>query len=141
MTEQRLLTNAEALSGDRRVQASFPALYHNTMPTQNVESYSLRLHSASCPSEQNHWVGSNYGCFSNARVDQLIDRLKAAIDSNDQQPLYGELTRLYTEQLPLLPLYFMVGITIARPGITGVKGRSTAPAGNATWNIAEWDIE
>ena len=70
-------------------------------------------------------------------VDPTLDHLKATVEPSDQRPLYRELSRLFTDDLPVLALYFTVDISIARAGITGIKGRSK-PAGDPTWNIAEW---
>ena len=70
----------------------------------------------------------------------MIDRLKAAIDPEDQRRPYQELARLQTEELPFLPLFFNINLTVFRQGITGVKGDGR-PEGGVTWNIAEWDVD
>ena len=105
-----------------------------------MEIPETRFGSANCPGEANRWTGQNYGCYRSPVADQILGDLRAAIDPELQRPLYRDLIKLQTEELPMLPLYFQAELTIARAGITGVKGYAR-PYGGVTWNLAEWDIE
>jgi peptide/nickel transport system substrate-binding protein len=134
LTEQTLMSEAQA--DDRQYRVSFPALLNSSWPLPTVASLQ-RLQSNQCPSEQNRWTGQNYGCYGNPAMDQIVVRLTAAVDPEDQRRPFQELAVLYSQELPLLPLYWGIGAIIARQGVTGVKGVGDS----ATWNIAEWDID
>jgi peptide/nickel transport system substrate-binding protein len=137
-TEQFILSRAQ--SEDRRFRSNFPAYYHASLPSLNVENLEARFHSTRCVSEANNWTGQNYGCYVNPTADQITERWKAALDPADQRQWVTALAKLFTDDLPMLPLYFEVDLSVARPGITGIKGRAK-PEGDVTWNIREWDVE
>ena len=101
----------------------------------------LRLASTESVSDGvNGWTGPELRLPPNPAADQITERHTTSIDSDEQRRLHQALVKLHTEELPMLPLYFVAELTVARQGITGVKGRSK-PEGDATWNIQEWNIE
>ncbi len=105
----------------------------------NVEAFETRFHSNQCPTEANGYTGQNYCCYLNPVADRLTEQLTKAIDPAEQRRLHQALVKLHTEELPMLPLFFVADLTVAREGVTGIKGRSK-PEGDATWNIQEWDV-
>jgi peptide/nickel transport system substrate-binding protein len=135
--QQHILGRAE--SDDHSVRSSFPSFETTSNPVQ-FRTWTTILTSAECPSEQTRWVGRNRGCYLNPQADRIVDGLNRAIDPADQRPLYRDFARLITEELPILPLYFPVRVTLFREGAAGVKGRAM-PSGGETWNIHEWDIK
>jgi peptide/nickel transport system substrate-binding protein len=137
LTEQTPLSRSQI--GDRRLRAGFPALYHTSLPNVNVEAFETRFHSNQCPTEANGYTGQNYGCYLSPLADQLTEQLTKAIGPEEQRRLHQALVKLHTEELPMLPLFFVAELTVAREGLTGIKGRSK-PEGDATWNIHEWDV-
>ncbi|HEY3118475.1 MAG TPA: ABC transporter substrate-binding protein, partial [Chloroflexota bacterium] len=137
VTQQVILSGTQA--NDRRTRSAFPALNNAGWPSATIASIEGRFLAANCPTERNDWNGQNYGCFMAPTWEPIISRLKAAIDPEDQREPFQELARRYTEELPLLPLYFDVSMEVFREGITGVKGNAK-PDGSITWNIADWDI-
>ena len=73
-------------------------------------------------------------------LDRAVDGIYSAIDPTQQRQYWREFTRLQSEELPVLPMFFRVIVTVFREGTTGVKGH-TQPLTRATWNVAEWDIQ
>ncbi len=137
LTDLAFLTRAQA--DDRQHRSSFPALINASL-RWDLPALEVRFHSTNCPSEGNGWTGMNYGCYVNPALDQLFERLKTAIEPDEQRVPYREFTRLYTQELPALPLYFGASAILVRQGITGVVG-AAKPEGSATWNIEQWDFE
>jgi peptide/nickel transport system substrate-binding protein len=135
-TDQVVLSPGEAQ--DRQYVASFPGVMTTTFPI-NFQYWVERHESASCPTEAKRWVGWNRGCYQNPERDQVTSALKVAIDPAEQRPLFRELARIESEDIPALPLYFNVQLTVFRDGVSGVK-RNTTPKTTATWNIEEWDV-
>ena len=134
LTEQTLMSEAQA--DDRQHRVSFPSLLNSSWPLPTAASLQ-RLQSNQCPTEQNRWTGQNYGCYGHPTMDDIVRRLTAAVDPEDQRRPFQELGIFYSQELPLIPLYWGIGAIIARQGMSGVKGVGDS----ATWNIAEWDIE
>ncbi len=134
--DQHVLTPAE--NRDDRFRVSYPSFSIATFPA-SFEFTIQYLHSTNCPSEQTRYRGNNRGCYQNPENDRLIDEAKVAIDPVDQQRLYGEIARLRTDQLPEMPLYFVINLTVFREGVTGIKGIARG-RGGVGWNVMEWDV-
>lgn len=133
---QHILGRAE--SDDHLVRASFPGFETTSNPIQ-FRTWTTILAGRECPSEQTRWVGRNRGCYLNPESDRIIDGLERAIDPAEQRQLYRDFATLLAQDLPILPLYFPVRVTLFREGVSGVKGRAM-PSGGETWNISEWDV-
>lgn len=127
----------QALQRDREYRASYPAFDQTAIPLSFANTV-FRAHSSQCPREP-RWAGNNRGCYQDPVMDRVADALAVAIDEPQQRRLYRELVRLYSEDLPVLPLYFNVEATVFREGVVGVKG-NTKPRTSHSWNIAEWDV-
>jgi peptide/nickel transport system substrate-binding protein len=52
----------------------------------------------------NYPDGGNTGKYSNPRVDELLDQIKAELDPEARIPLFTELQTIILEDLPVLPL-------------------------------------
>ncbi len=134
--EQVTLSPGEGSDVRRVVQ--FPAVQVSNIPLSfqhNLE----RLHGTRCPSDSNRWTGFNSGCYQNPQNDRIADALKTEIVPTEQTRLWRDVVKLQTEDVPVVPMYFLVVVTIFRDGVTGVKG-DTNPRQAATWNVAEWDV-
>lgn len=134
--EQVVLPSAQTRNNELR--ASFPAFDTTAVPV-TFQNVTRRVYGPTCPSEQSRWAGGNRGCYQNPDNDRLVDGLTVAIDAAEQRRLWRELVKLQSEELPVLPLYFNVQVTLFREGILGVKG-DTKPRTSVTWNVAQWDV-
>jgi peptide/nickel transport system substrate-binding protein len=133
-----LSTLRPAEARDLRVRASFPGFW---LAGRSVswDGQLRRVYGGECPTEATRWVGSSLGCYQNAEMDHIIDRIAVEIDRAEQRRLWRELVRIQSEELPALPLFFNVVTILFREGVTGVRGFSK-PNTRATWNVAEWDV-
>lgn len=64
------------------------------------------LHSDNIPSEENNWRGQNYTGFRSNEMDELIDSIEEELDKEKRRKLWRRLQEIYTEELPVIPLYF-----------------------------------
>ena len=64
------------------------------------------LHSAHIPSAANNFAGQNYTGFVNAEMDKLIDQIEVELDRAKRKQMWRRLQDIYTEELPVIPLYF-----------------------------------
>ena len=129
---------ASAQTRNNELRASFPGFDTTAIPL-TFENTLQRVYGPTCPTEASRWAGGNRGCYQSGEMDRMIDGLTTAIDPADQRRLYRDLVKLQTEELPVLPLYFNVQVTLFRQGVTGVKG-DTTPRTSVSWNIADWDV-
>ena len=58
------------------------------------------------PTADNGWSGQNYPGYVNPKADRLIESIEVELDRTARAGMWGELQRLYMEELPALPLYF-----------------------------------
>ncbi len=135
--EELVLSPADARDVKRVV--SFPAIMPTNIPLTWEQNLG-RLYGPRCPSEANRWTGFNSGCYQNPEHDAIIERLFTEIDPTAQRQLWRDLVRIQSEDLPVLPVFFLIVATIFREGVTGVKGDSN-PRSGATWNVADWDVQ
>jgi peptide/nickel transport system substrate-binding protein len=134
--EQTVLSSGQAR--DNRYSAMFPAFAIDQLAV-GAETTLLRFHSSNCPTEETRWTGPNAGCYRNPEHDRIIDGLRSTVDPDQQRQLYRSLVALQATDLPVLPLFFDVEMTLFRAGVVGVRG-DTRPRTSATWNVTEWDI-
>ncbi|MBL7543622.1 MAG: peptide ABC transporter substrate-binding protein [Bdellovibrionaceae bacterium] len=63
-------------------------------------------HSEMIPTEKNGWSGQNQPGWRNARMDKLIEDMDLEFNSKKRGELAAEMLKLYTADLPVLPLYY-----------------------------------
>jgi peptide/nickel transport system substrate-binding protein len=77
------------------------------------------------------WLGLTDPWF-----DVLAAAARRAGDIDEKRSLYGELQRIWSDELPALPLYQRLRVDVAARALAGIQ----APPhdGALTWNVAEW---
>ena len=123
-----------ARAGDRQYEATVPgfSLTGNLGPRG---FWTSRTDSRIIASEADRWAGGNKAGYSNPRVDQLIDALKATIEPSTQIPLHRELLQIQMGDVALMPLYWE---QVPIFWLKEVRG----PIGDRTgYRFFEWDKE
>ena len=67
------------------------------------------------------------GCYQNADLDRLIDRLYSAIDAREQGLALHDIGELMASDLVMLPLYFGVNLAAVRQGVQALDDFAGAP--------------
>lgn len=90
------------------------------------------------PSEANNWRGENFAgwCFRDA--DRAIRTATTALDAEERKAQYLLHQKLWTQEVPVLPLFQRLSVTAAHKTIKNIQPDPLAPI---TWNIASWDKE
>lgn len=70
------------------------------------ESPLRTLGTSQIPSEANNFGGANYPGFSDPQMDADIARASAELDPAKQKVIWADMQKIYTEKLPVLPLFF-----------------------------------
>jgi len=87
------------------------------------------------PSLENNWSGDNFAgwCFRDA--SRAIREAVTTLDAGKRKAAYVRQQQLWTQEVPSLPLFQRLSLTLAVPGVRGTHPDALAPI---TWNIMEW---
>jgi peptide/nickel transport system substrate-binding protein len=125
-----------AQAQDPQTRASFPGLFIHSGP--QGESMLEGETSSSIPKPENRWNGRNRGAWSNAEYDRLFDSFSTTLDRTERVRLMAELERVFTDDLPFIPLHFDPGVTAHTAAL---RGPAIAPDRDSTgWNVHEWEL-
>jgi peptide/nickel transport system substrate-binding protein len=81
---------------------------------QDPDIYYQIFHSSSVPPN-----GDNRGYYSNAQVDQLLEKGRTATDTTQRTLIYAEVQRIIAEDLPYIPLWWWKNVIIKTPSLQG----------------------
>lgn len=90
------------------------------------------------PGEGNDWIGQNTTGWCLPEYDALTRRAQAELDLDASLTLYSRAQALWSQELPVLPLFGRPGVSAARPDL--VNFLPDEAAGGDTWNIEAWGI-
>ena len=128
----RLLNSAEN-------RTRWPGAYigsHNV----TVEEWAERFHSKNIPTAENKYALENVSGWNDPKKDAILDELNEIITPERAETLQIDFVKMFTEALPLLPLYYSPEVLVAKRGLTGVTPRQeTGGQNSSTWNIHKWD--
>jgi len=106
--------------GDTLKKQQFTGLAELAWST-NPEAPPLNtLSSISIPSAANNFGGANYTHFSNPTMDKLIDQVQTELDPEKRKPLWIEMQKIYTDELPVLPLFFRTTVFVVPKWLSGI---------------------
>jgi peptide/nickel transport system substrate-binding protein len=89
------------------------------------------------PSDENPGGQNNTG-YSNPAYDEACNRALGTLDPDEKKKWHAEAQRIFSEDLPALPLFVRLKIAVASPK---VKNFIVDPTANSEmWNIEEFDI-
>ncbi len=130
---------ARVFFGETVAKRKFPALAMFAWVSDPESSPRTTLHSTEIPSEANAWQGSNYTGYRNEEMDELIDALEITLEKEARHAIWSRIQQLYTNELPVLPLYFRSSPFVIPKWLKGVQ-----PTGNTsttTMWIENWTVE
>jgi len=105
-----------------------------------VEEWAERFHSAGTPTAENRWSTESVSLWQNPQADKILDELNTIIPESRAIDLQVEFIRLFTRDLPYLPLYYRLEWLAIRNGVTGITPRIESGGQNMnTWNMHLWD--
>ncbi|MEF3273135.1 MAG: peptide ABC transporter substrate-binding protein [Chloroflexus sp.] len=93
---------------------------------------------AGVPSEANNWTGNNFAGWCFFEANEAINTATTSLDPEEQKAAYLRQQQLFTQELPVLPLFQRIDLLIARRGVSGWRLDPTAPF---TWNMSEWRLD
>jgi peptide/nickel transport system substrate-binding protein len=90
---------------------------------------------AGVPNEGNGWTGNNFSGWCFFEADKAIRTATTALDRGERATAYLRQQQLFTQELPVLPLFQRVSMLLGSPTLNGPRPDPTAPI---TWNIQQW---
>jgi peptide/nickel transport system substrate-binding protein len=132
-----------------RVKAEPPRIFSDALNHRNFNALAMyawvsrpqgvprsTLHSDEIPTAKNGWSGQNYPAYANPKMDQALDAAERELDKDKRRQLFAEIQRLYTDDLPILPLFFRVDPFVIPKPLKGV--RPTGQLNSSTLWIEQW---
>ena len=99
------------------------------------------LHSLSggfVPRPETRWTGQNRGGWSNAAYDRLISAYDTELAAAERTRQVVEMTRIVSEQVPWIPLYFNLRVIAHLSAVSGPRFGS--PGATRFHNVHEWEF-
>lgn len=71
-----------------------------------------QFHSSQIPTEKNGWSGQNTTSWNNPKVDEICEKIEGEFDFKKRRALAHEIVRLYTDEVPVIPLFYRSDIAV-----------------------------
>lgn len=125
-----------AQSQDVQAKSSYPGLLLSQ--TAGGEGGINGMGTAQIPGPENGWRGSAWDGYLNPEMDRLIAAFGVALEPAERTRAAIDIVKLYTGDLPAIPLFFPVSPHVFTSDLSGPKLRPASS--NPTWNIHEWEL-
>lgn len=91
---------------------------------------------ASVPGPANHHQGQNYSGWCQPKAEKLLVEAGREFDSARRAELMRQFEEIFAEELPALPLYFRVEVSVTRRELENWKPTGTLQP--VSWNAHRW---
>lgn len=95
--------------------------------------------SKNIPTAKNGWSGQNYMGWKNTKVDSLLDSLDTEFKPEKRIAIMHEVLKEYTEDVPVLPLYYRSDVAVIPAQMKGYK--LTGHQFPETNEVEKWTVE
>ncbi|WP_413293630.1 peptide ABC transporter substrate-binding protein [Bdellovibrio sp. HCB185ZH] len=112
---------ARVFFGDTMSKRKFGGLALFAWVSSPENSPRSTVSSKAIPSNKNGWSGQNYMGWANAQVDKDLDALDLEFDAKKRTALVHDILKQYTEEVPVLPLYYRSDISVVPKSLKNYK--------------------
>jgi peptide/nickel transport system substrate-binding protein len=135
---------AGAIVRNREARTKYPGF--ETSARGYGDSLLSRVDSRVAAVPSNQYSGANRGGYKEQRMDDLIDRYRQSVNTQQLGNAAKAISDFMVEELPLLPLYFNPTTPAVRQGLRALddfRGGSEASRlyGTFSRNAHEWDVD
>jgi peptide/nickel transport system substrate-binding protein len=117
---------------DRQARALFPSF---SLIARGAQTPDGNYTSRSIPTADNNYSGGNIARYGSRELDAVINRYLVTIPFAERTAALGEMIRLQSTELTILPLFFAGQAFILGPA------RLKNVLGGEVWNAHQWAIE
>ena len=129
---------ARTYFGETLKKQQFTGLAELAWSSNPEEPPTNTLATSAIPNAENNFGGANYSQFSDPTMDKLIADVQRELDPAKRKPLWAQMQKIYTEELPVLPLFFRTDVYVVPKWLTGVVRPGKLPSnyyGQETWGV------
>jgi peptide/nickel transport system substrate-binding protein len=130
---------ARVFFGETVKKAAYPGLAMYAWVSSPDNPPRSTLHSKEIPTKENGWNGQNSGGWANKRVDQLLEDIFKEFDVQKRKAMMEEVQKLYTEEVPVMPLYMRADVAVVPANLKGFK--MPGHQFHSTLNIDQWTLD
>ncbi|MBM2812667.1 MAG: hypothetical protein HW416_3426 [Chloroflexi bacterium] len=125
-----------AQTRDAQLASTFP--FMTTRSTASDLPALVGLISNAIPRPENRWAGPNRGGWSNTEYDGLVQAFNTTLDADERARQISEMTRIYSQDLPTISLFFP---TLPTAHVAALTGPVLVPQ-EADWlsNVHQWEF-
>jgi peptide/nickel transport system substrate-binding protein len=113
---------------------------HPSLSATGGQSGEIRLTehtTATVPSAQNRWQGTNRGGWTNPEFDRIAEQFNVTLDRRERGALLGQMARVFSDEAAVISLYFNPTTTAFVASLRGPK--PAVPDGTMSWDIYDWE--
>ncbi|MCC7018300.1 MAG: peptide ABC transporter substrate-binding protein [Ardenticatenales bacterium] len=88
------------------------------------------------PSPENNWAGQNNPGYCNPNYDKVSKTADNTLERDEALPMYHEAQKIFSDELPVLPLFARVKVMATKPEVMNFMPNATVSS--ETWNIETW---
>jgi peptide/nickel transport system substrate-binding protein len=129
---------ARTYFGETLKKQQFTALAQLAWSSNPESPPTSTLATSGIPTAANNFAGANYPQFSHPGMDKLIDEVQRELDPAKRKPLWFDMQKIYTDELPVLPLFFRTDVYVVPKWLTGILRPGQLPSnyyGVETWGV------
>jgi peptide/nickel transport system substrate-binding protein len=105
-----------------------------------VELWTRFYGSQNVPTAENRWLGNNESRWADVDKDRALAELDSTLDPQRRDDMVVEFCKLFSEQLPYLPLKYQAEVMSVRKNIKNLYARPELGGENTrTWNAEQWE--
>lgn len=127
---------ASALQRDNELRVSFPGV---NLSSRGITLDNFVFTSGNLPTAEVRWQGANRGSFSDPEIDRLQNLVLTSFAPDAQSQAVVALNKRMSEIVGVGPLFYGVGVIVAKNKVKGPVGEVAQKSGMA-WNAFEWEI-
>lgn len=117
----------QEFNGDMARKRKFKALMMSSIDFSPSVSPRIALGSDTIPRADNNFVGNNFSAYSSPAMDKAISELEVALDPKTTKDKWAEVQKIFSEDLPMLPLYFYPRAYVAVPDLVNFRQGTLDP--------------
>ncbi len=125
-----------AQAQDVQARSTFPSIY--SISTGIGDSIIDTMISTNVPLPENNWQGSAYDGYTSPELDRLLLAYSTALAPSDRIKAAVELVKLYSNDLPVISLFFPASPIVYISELNGPVPSSSET--NNYWNLHQWEF-